>query len=619
MTVDPDLERRLAARLRAELDREVCPRPTWAGMPDEMRTRPRRWALAPALVAAVVVVAVATVGGLILVGGSPSPLPTHRTPTVAPSSLAVSSEAPASEPPLPPGPYDILLDGRAMSGDGWRLLAATLRVQGEPTPGAGAAGSVWAPSDPAIWPKVWMAIGRQDDPPSVDPATEVVVAIDTTAGVGPVCGQVVVDGVTFDAAEHRLTLGYEDAVRVVPIPTPSDGLPSGATMACDATGRAALLVFALDRSHVPTGPITIQAVRNHDASSPVSEARALLVLPPSPSFDPTEQTIDAGFASPAFGWVETTARLLVTEDAGNTWRDATPPIPMGWGASDGVSFRDASVGWLVHNDGPVGGGSDSAKLSLWHTEDGGRTWRSSRMPSASQGFDSLGRARFVWVDAQHVVIDLGGGMSNGYADDIFATADGGRTWPIAVNAGEGVTGVPVFADAEHGFLVGGAGGDRVYATRDGGRTWKPGAVPIPHLPADRPEPTFWDARFFTATDGLLLGMVDTGAGQAPVVYRTSDTGRTWVIAAVGSDPVTGCTLLSLDAWTCFSSWTGTLGRWTEGGKIWPPGTITGLPPNAETHLIDAQHGWGFDAQSDPAGLYLTSDGGSTWRRVVPGA
>ena len=149
MATDPDLERRLMARLHAELDREVGPRPAWAATPDEIRPGPRRWVTAPALIAAIVVVALATVGGVLIVGGSPSPSATPSVPTERPTTIPT-----AAPPTVPAGPFDILFDGRRMSGAGWRLLAATYRAE-QPTQGA-TVGSIWAVNDPAVMPKVWI-------------------------------------------------------------------------------------------------------------------------------------------------------------------------------------------------------------------------------------------------------------------------------------------------------------------------------------------------------------------------------------------------------------------------------------------------------------------------------
>lgn len=618
MAIDPDLERRLAARLRAELEREAGPRPTWAG-PPVAPSRPRRWAPARGLASAAAIAIVALLGAIVAVRAPSSatvtPLATTATST---ASTAASSAAASERPSVPPGSFDLLLDGRAMRGDGWRLLAATLRTQGVPTPGPSAAGTIWAVSDPSIMPKIWIALGRENDPPAVDTATEVVVAIDTAVSTGPVCGRVVVDGVSFDATNHLVTLQYEDASDAIPLPAASEGLPTATPTACPAVANPALLVFALDRTHVPPGPISILAVRGRGQLAATSEARALLVLPPSPSGPAAEPILRAGFSTATFGWVETATRLLVTADGGVTWRDATPPTSMGGGAPDGVSFRDGSVGWLIHNDGPAGGGSYGAKLTLWRTRDGGRTWSSSRMPTSGQGFDILGVARIVWIDADHVVVDFEGGMGNGYADDIVTTADGGQTWLGSTSYGEGVTGVPAFADPRTGFLVGGAGGDRLYATHDGGRTWR--QVPVTLRPGGGEPagpPTLADARFFSSTTGLLVGVIDTPSGSISVVYRTTDAGRTWASVSVATEPATTCSLLSADAWTCLSAtWIDT---WTQGGLAVSDGPVTGLPPSADPHLVNATHGWATAGMDDPGALYLTSDGGATWQRVIPGA
>ena len=180
--------------------------------------------------------------------------------------------------------------------------------------------------------------------------------------------------------------------------------------------------------------------------------------------------------------------------------------------------------------------------------------------------------------------------------------------------------MPVFADALNGFLVGGAGGDRLYATHDGGRTWHQVELPDPKGMTIADGGGLVDARFFSPTEGLLLRMIPGSLSAQPLVYRTSDAGHTWTI--VPTPVVAGsngeCALVASDAWTCFAAGNATGHVWREGKEDWTAFPIVGLPADAQMTFLDADHGWALDAQADSGALYVTTDGGVTWQRVVPG-
>jgi photosystem II stability/assembly factor-like uncharacterized protein len=95
-----------------------------------------------------------------------------------------------------------------------------------------------------------------------------------------------------------------------------------------------------------------------------------------------------------------------------------------------------------------------------------------------------------------------------------------------------------------------------------------------------------------------------------------DGGRTWNSVIASSKPPSACLLISGDAWACTNDLS--ISTWTDGGHSVKDSTVTGLPPNADVHLVDPTHGWALDLTDDPGAIYTTADGGATWRRVVPG-
>jgi hypothetical protein len=162
----------------------------------------------------------------------------------------------------------------------------------------------------------------------------------------------------------------------------------------------------------------------------------------------------AGFANGSVGWAVTSRRLVLTDDGGATWRTAGPPIAYDLGVPRGASFFDADHGWVVSED------AFTSSLSLWRTVDGGVTWTRTMLPAVPDPPENMGGASTVWIDATHAVIDVAGGMPNGFQDGLLFTADGGVTWSApAMRSGtegaDGLTGAPSFLDSQIGWLAGG--------------------------------------------------------------------------------------------------------------------------------------------------------------------
>ena len=165
------------------------------------------------------------------------------------------------------------------------------------------------------------------------------------------------------------------------------------------------------------------------------------------------------------------SRIYKTADAGATWTlQFTNRDPKAffdamafWDEARGVAFSDAVDGAFV----------------VLVTRDGGTTWTriaSGALPAALDGEGAFaGSGTNVAVHGtQHVWIGTGAGR-------VLRSADGGRTWDVAVT---GIAASPTagifsvaFRDALHGIVVGGdykqegAISDNAAVTSDGGRTW----------------------------------------------------------------------------------------------------------------------------------------------------
>lgn len=175
---------------------------------------------------------------------------------------------------------------------------------------------------------------------------------------------------------------------------------------------------------------------------------------------------------------------------------------------------------------------------------------------------------------------------------VFHTGTGGATWqyvtPKPLQQATNVSFWGAFPDAQHAFLVGGAmgsygfiGAPVVYATSDGGRTWSRYAI------GGAGSPDSATAQFLTDSLGYILFTYGGGGGSEEVtILRTTDGGRDWSVLAAGMPQGPIMTLLG--------------------------GDKSGFA------FMDAAHGWMTGHTNGPGILlYRSTDGGSSWSYVSP--
>lgn len=182
-----------------------------------------------------------------------------------------------------------------------------------------------------------------------------------------------------------------------------------------------------------------------------------------------------------------------------------------------------------------------------------------------------------------------------------------------------------FVDALTGWVAGDEGS--VFRTTDGGMTWKP---LISGTGADLNL-----IRFIDWNTGWMIGNPEkTGyetatADSDKVLLLTSDGGRSWRQKRLPH--VTS--LYFIDARTGWAvGRNATVLRTTDGGEEWEPlndlEKIIGLPVESTTYnygfsdiyFLDAEHGWMTGnfygrERNNIGGLYATTDGGRTWKRI----
>ncbi|MFC1714193.1 YCF48-related protein [Candidatus Poribacteria bacterium] len=260
------------------------------------------------------------------------------------------------------------------------------------------------------------------------------------------------------------------------------------------------------------------------------------------SFDPpyVKTVVDLCFISENEGWIVGRWGVMHTRDGGEIWETQVPinadlysvdfssprkGIAVGdeilatddgldWQAADWmgrppdaywelreVDFVDEQTGW-------VGLGS-----LLWKTEDGGKTWQEFDQERMLVNNQPVMKNSLCFTDKK-----------NGWAvqDSIYFTTDGGETWDVDLQGGEGRPGIGGgpkgfmgvhFIDEMNGWVTTMFGD--VYRTDDGGDKWER----VGSLPGIIPD----------CCRGICFANEDEGWAivSANRVYHTEDGGKRW--------------------------------------------------------------------------------------------
>lgn len=266
-----------------------------------------------------------------------------------------------------------------------------------------------------------------------------------------------------------------------------------------------------------------------------------------------------------------------------------------------VHFIDSAEGW-------AGGW----KGRLYHTTDGGLTWKQSYLPNRTlyvKQVQFMGRLRG-WVLAEGWY-KVG---AYGYNDwRLYRTTDGGATWKWLWTRKASAVNEFQFVDANRGWFV---GGRKVYATSNGGTT-----LSDQHADRKLSAPLSFvklsGLRFVDAKHGWVCGGY-IGGWTKPIMLRTSDGGKTW--RSVKSGLSGGIN----DVWFGNSTTGYAIGkglyRTTNAGGSWSRVTYS----SAENY--DSIQSFGASdvrmigsALKSPytAKVFTSRDGGSTWKTAAP--
>ena len=174
------------------------------------------------------------------------------------------------------------------------------------------------------------------------------------------------------------------------------------------------------------------------------------------------------------------------------------------------------------------------------------------------------------------------GWAAGDSGAVYATTDGGRDWKPLSSGSDADMNFIYFIDLNRGWMLGKSaaktgdenGGENIlFITADGGRTWE-----------RKPLPNVTSLHFTNAKTGWAVGRNST-------LLKTTDGGLEWCKVG-GVEKLIGSRGDSSNYSFGFS----------------------------DIHFTDAKHGWLIGnfygrARGDIGGVFTTSDGGATWRRV----
>jgi len=348
------------------------------------------------------------------------------------------------------------------------------------------------------------------------------------------------------------------------------------------------------------------------------------------------------------------SRVYISSDLRH-WRNITPPLrsnPGGclytWASASFVSPTD---GWLLANNG-----ADVSTI-LRHTVNGGRTWVTE--PGGETGSAGGGES----IDFVNANLGWRQQFANG-SNQPFAlqrTSDGGSSWtnvvraPLKNNGCEFLT--DVFANASIGFAAlpsGGVGAgvslstSYVWRTLDGGVHWSKMTVPRPTVLGPSASAVYFQPAFFGRNGSLAVDYA-VGSHQDLVWYTSTDYGLHWSL--VRSRPflmsVKGAISIHYGSTNSACSFQSRINGSPVSVDLFSPASWWIVRPGAVSDTTEVKSynndGYTSIATSDlPAttngvtltalnnndalvtvgsvrnsSVYATTDGGTTWVKVVP--
>ena len=316
-------------------------------------------------------------------------------------------------------------------------------------------------------------------------------------------------------------------------------------------------------------------------------------------------------------------------------------------SNPGLSLTCPSVETCFAADSPSPRGVGLSAVEV--TNDGGRTWTSSKLPVALLGLDVplLGQTRIVCASARTcAILGLSGSVSCSDASSCSIsnpsatfeeTTDGGRSWiahagPPGLKSLLGVSAVACPSASTCVAVADGYGSAASYATTDGGESWTTEQLPTDFVPHD--------LQCTSTANCVVTGFYQSPGGSqttaAGTVLYTTDGGTTWTTASLPSGLGSLGTVSCATATDCLATFNAADGQGsevlasTDGGTSWSSLPASGLPGVVlSTVCPAAAQCWAAgvtDAQVSAAGVTIeagaaallasTSNGGQTWQSTA---
>jgi photosystem II stability/assembly factor-like uncharacterized protein len=358
------------------------------------------------------------------------------------------------------------------------------------------------------------------------------------------------------------------------------------------------------------------------------------------AYPPNESGKRLYFVSPEVGWtfrVQTgmgsmPATLSKTTDGGKTWQEQ-----LNWKGGDPVyaRFDDAKTGVFIVHVQPA--------AVVWRTTDG-VTWTPSPPAPIDPTAAYFINSREGWIR----------GVASQRNVPIYHTTDGGQTWKqvsgfTAANDSGGL----YFADSSTGYATSFAQGAMppVYVTHDGGATWTAVQMPAPPALTSSASVSVHYVQALPGDKAFAVVNIYTANKSQIYLIPTTDGGRTWAQPLPLPDSSGGGALQVVDADHMYLAGA-ELWKSADGGRSWTK-VAAKLPPappsyrNPGNHFngilfVNSNVGWAFLAQQEqcagqkelgaadatwppcgsrPAAVRFiaikTTDGGQTWTEMAP--
>jgi photosystem II stability/assembly factor-like uncharacterized protein len=261
---------------------------------------------------------------------------------------------------------------------------------------------------------------------------------------------------------------------------------------------------------------------------------------------------------------------------------------------------------------------------LYRSTDRGVTWQQRPLPPS---YASFPQPEISFVSDSEGWLNTGGSpdaQCNAEAVGIWHTTDAGGTWQLLGSSGVAPAqckGHLSFVDSNRGFL------DRwdpnhapvIYRTTDGGRSWT-ASSPLPDPPGFTSQPgSYLRAGFVHAFGSTLLvtATAQNSAGSFEFVFRSTDGGATWQDQSRAADPNNNVVFVIVNRWLQLIA-PGQSVETTNGGASWhryPSDYSQAAPIAADFVFGDSQVGYA----TVRGGISRTVDGGLHWRSLhTPG-